>query len=601
MYPDPAFLLDRVDNLLVLLDAAATEHAGAIAQTHPDNRTSAANLIHYLGPRRIDLRRLQMDLAQLGLSSLGRCEGHVAYSLEQVRARLRDVLVAGGAKVPSRTPGAGTVTSAQAEQLLHRNARALFGPRPDPRHVYIMATLPDAREVTPAWARDVISAGATCFRVNTAHDTPHGWERAIHTLRGEASRLGREIRILVDLEGPKLRTLALGPGVCVHKLRPPKDELGMVAGALAVALSSEASPSALPIPAEELAGLRPGDELRFIDARGKKRKLIVARADRDRVEALLDATSYLTDQTEITVRRTGRDIARFKPGPLPHTETSVGMRVDDQFWLVAHTTPGSDPRAFVEVPISLPEVLGALAVGHRVLVDDGRLEGVVVETRPGRVLVRVVATPTGRFRIRGEMGINLPDSALPPISISEKDLASLEFAIAHADMVGLSFVRDAGDVRAIRQRLDRASRPVGLVLKIETRAGFRHLGELLLEAMRYHPVGVMIARGDLAVEVGFERLAELQEEILWLSEAAHVPVIWATQVLENLAKTGMPSRGEVTDAAMSVRAECVMLNKGPFVARAVKTLASILQRMEMHTYKKMALYRGLAFGDRPAS
>ena len=71
---------------------------------------------------------------------------------------------------------------------------------------------------------------------------------------------------------------------------------------------------------------------------------------------------------------------------------------------------------------------------------------------------------------------------------------------------------------------------------------------------------VMIARGDLAVEVGFTRLAELQEELLWLCEAAHVPVVWATQVLQSLAKTGFPTRAEVTDAAHAVRAECVMLN-----------------------------------------
>ena len=82
----------------------------------------------------------------------------------------------------------------------------------------------------------------------------------------------------------------------------------------------------------------------------------------------------------------------------------------------------------------------------------------------------------------------------------------------------------------------------------------------------------MIARGDLAVEVGFERLAEVQEEILWLCEAAHVPVIWATQVLESVAQTGQPSRAEVTDAAMAERAECVMLNKGPHIGEAVRAL-----------------------------
>ncbi|HTQ08558.1 MAG TPA: pyruvate kinase [Fimbriimonadaceae bacterium] len=104
---------------------------------------------------------------------------------------------------------------------------------------------------------------------------------------------------------------------------------------------------------------------------------------------------------------------------------------------------------------------------------------------------------------------------------------------------------------------------------METRTAFENLPELLLAALRLHRAGVMIARGDLLVEIGYERLAEVQEEILWLCEAAHVPVIWATQVLEGLAQKGLPSRAEITDAAMGVRAECVMLNKGPHIIEAV--------------------------------
>jgi pyruvate kinase len=108
---------------------------------------------------------------------------------------------------------------------------------------------------------------------------------------------------------------------------------------------------------------------------------------------------------------------------------------------------------------------------------------------------------------------------------------------------------------------------------------------------------VMVARGDLGVEVGFERLAEVQEEILWLCEAAHVPVIWATQVLESLAKGGMPSRAEVTDAAMGSRAECVMLNKGPFILQTMRFLCDVLNRMEAHQKKKTAMLRKLNVSD----
>ena len=110
--------------------------------------------------------------------------------------------------------------------------------------------------------------------------------------------------------------------------------------------------------------------------------------------------------------------------------------------------------------------------------------------------------------------------------------------------------------------------------------------DIIIQAASRQPLGIMIARGDLAVEVGYRRLAELQEEIMWVCESAHIPVIWATQVLENLVKTGLPSRAEITDAAMGERAECVMLNKGPYIVEAVTVLTNILQRMEQHQYKK---------------
>ena len=138
---------------------------------------------------------------------------------------------------------------------------------------------------------------------------------------------------------------------------------------------------------------------------------------------------------------------------------------------------------------------------------------------------------------------------------------------------------------------------MGIILKIESRQGFDQLPFTLLTALRHHPVGIMVARGDLAVEIGFERLAEVQEEILWLSEAAHIPVIWATQVLETLAKTGMPSRAEVTDAAMGVCAECVMLNKGEHIVEAVRFLDHVLHRMQAHHLKKRSMLRRLAVAE----
>jgi pyruvate kinase len=132
-----------------------------------------------------------------------------------------------------------------------------------------------------------------------------------------------------------------------------------------------------------------------------------------------------------------------------------------------------------------------------------------------------------------------------------------------------------------------------LVLKIETRRAVRQLPQIIVRAAGQQPAAVMIARGDLAVELGYERMAEMQEEILWLCEAAHIPVIWATQVFERLTKDGVPTRAEVSDASMADRTECVMLNKGPFIVQAVKLLDNVLLRMQAHQNKKTPQLRAL--------
>jgi pyruvate kinase len=204
-----------------------------------------------------------------------------------------------------------------------------------------------------------------------------------------------------------------------------------------------------------------------------------------------------------------------------------------------------------------------------------------------------VADPDGA-KLRGGKGINLPDSRITSPALTEADIADLSFVARHADLVGLSFLRTHADVHDLQMQLRRlGAERLGIVLKIETATAFEHLPDLLLTAMRSDKIGVMIARGDLAVECGYERLAEVQEEILWFCEAAHVPVIWATQVLESLAKRGIPSRAEITDAAMGERADCVMLNKGPHLVDAVRVLDNILQRMEAHQSKKSPRLRQL--------
>jgi pyruvate kinase len=233
-------------------------------------------------------------------------------------------------------------------------------------------------------------------------------------------------------------------------------------------------------------------------------------------------------------------------------------------------------------------------VGHRIWFDDGRIGGEVRRCEPDCVEVEITDARSGGERLAADKGINLPDTRLELPALTPKDLDDLATVVRHADIVGLSFAQSADDARVLRERLAAlGAGHLGMILKIETRRGFEHLPEMLLAAMAGPATGVMIARGDLAVECGYERLAEVQEEILWACEAAHVPVVWATQVLETLARTGLPSRAEITDAAMGGRAECVMLNKGPHVLSAIRTLDDILRRMQSHQSKKRPMLRAL--------
>ena len=210
------------------------------------------------------------------------------------------------------------------------------------------------------------------------------------------------------------------------------------------------------------------------------------------------------------------------------------------------------------------------------------------------MLFRSTHTRNPVEKLEGKRGVNLPDTRLKLAALGIKDMQDMEFASRHADMIGMSFANTPDDVRALYKALKQLGREdVGVVLKIETKRGFSNLPAMLLEALKFPACGVMIARGDLAVECGFERLSEVQEEILWICESAHIPVIWATQVLEGLSKRGHATRAEVTDAAMAQAAEAVMLNKGPHIIEAVEMLDDILQRMQGHHCKKRSMLRKL--------
>jgi pyruvate kinase len=308
------------------------------------------------------------------------------------------------------------------------------------------------------------------------------------------------------------------------------------------------------------------------------------------------------------VRAAGDVVGRRLPvlmdiaGPKIRTEAVLGpdkmprLHIGDAFRLVA----AGPPRTTHEVPysaaVSLPEMVNRLTVGDRVRYDDGKLEGVVESVADGEAVVRIRQTKAGGIKLRSEKGINLPDTVLGLSPLTAKDEADLATVVECADIIGYSFISRVEDIDLLEAALARHAapgHPLSLIAKIERPEAVKNLPELIARVSGRRPLGVMIARGDLAAEIGFERLAEMQEEILWICEAASVPAIWATQVLEDFVKHGVQSRGEMTDAAMSSRAECVMLNKGPSVGAAVELLDRLLARMDTHVFKKTPTLRAL--------
>ncbi len=578
-------------------------------KVHPNFQVSARNLLHYLALRRRDLRPMQLQLAEMGLSSLGRAESHVLATVDAVLEVLHRLTQRSWQPPPTEAAVLG-FTSGQ--RLLAEHTEALLGPTPRQRRVRIMVTMPSEAADDYMLIHNLLQQGMDCMRINCAHDDAAAWLRMTEHLKRAEQALGRSCRIVMDLAGPKLRTGPLEPGPAVVRIHPSRDIFGRVTAPARVWLTPATFPHSPPSPAEAclpvtatwLAHLRAGERVKLTDARDAKRTFTIVDVTDRGCWAEATETTYIVPGTVLRQkpRTTDRGNRESVVGKLPPRENFIFLRQGDLLILQRDCKPGRpathDSVGQVLSPASigctLPDVFDDVRSGESIWFDDGKIGGVIEKAERTRVLVRITRARVCGEKLRSNKGINLPESNLRLAALTPQDLKDLSFAAEHADVVELSFANKAQDVELLQQHLARlGSRQPAIVLKIETRRGFENLPEMLLTAMRVPCCGVMIARGDLAVECGFERLAEVQEEILWVSEAAHVPVIWATQVLETLAKSGMPSRAEITDAAMGQRAECVMLNKGPHMLTAIRVLDDILQRMQAHKAKRRALLRGL--------
>jgi pyruvate kinase len=568
-----------------------SHYADDLAAVDPAFRDGALNLVHYLALHHTDISDLQKSLADLGLSSLDRVQHNVLISIRAVLAALASMSPGTGSDSPREL---STLEAVHAENAT--NQQAIFGDSPADRDAAIMVTLPSEAGSNTSLVSEMFTAGMNVARINCARDSEKIWADMVDNVRKAAEETGSDCKIVMDLAGPKIRTGDLRPGPRVFHIKPRRDPMGRAIAPRRIRLIPDdvvwrgTKVSIIPVPRECIEYAHEGDQIRFKDTRGKKRKLDVILKDEKGLVVETLKGAYLASGTKLRLKRDAEgETLTYRVSELPSVEQPILLRPGDTLVLHKESVPGApaveDSLGDITEPAHIscrqPEVFEYVAAGERISLNDGKIAGIVETASEDQLDIEIrKAKPTGS-RLRSDRGINFPDSdiRLPGLTAADRD--NLEFMVANADAISLSFVKRAADVVMLQDAIDEYpdSHP-GIIVKIETKKGFKNLPKLLLTAMRRHPAAVMIARGDLAVECGWERLAELQEEILLLCQVAHMPVIWATQVLESETKKGQPSRAEISDAALAQRADCVMLNKGPHILTAISLLDTILRRMQ---------------------
>ena len=260
-------------------------------------------------------------------------------------------------------------------------------------------------------------------------------------------------------------------------------------------------------------------------------------------------------------------LARFENGP-------HDLARGDIFTITTDDVPGTKER----VGTTYKGLPGDCKAGDRILIDDGKVTVEVVEVKGNDVVTKVIEPGA----VSNNKGINLPGVAVSVPAMSEKDADDLRWGLrAGADFIALSFVRNAADIKDVRAIMDEVGIHVPVIAKIEKPQAVANLEEIV-EAFD----GIMVARGDLGVELPIEDVPLVQKRCVELARDAAKPVIVATQMLDSMITNSRPTRAEATDCANAVLdgADALMLSGetsvGDFAIEAVQTMARIIEKTE---------------------
>ena len=600
-------MLDRklMESALEDIDSIRPELLRAREEVKPGHPRyqSLLNLKQYLILRSKDRTELQEKLFLMSLSSLGRSYAHVAASIDTLHDQISSSLHQDEISAEQMAL-VHHLTIGESIALASKNSTVLFGGRVSAKlsqqTTAVMVTLPShAADNGGELIYGLAETGVNVFRINTAHDSPQTWKAMADVIAAinEGRAENNKVKTFVDLAGPKIRTgrirrIALPIAIGSKK---SKKEVHLFAGEryntrpeTTDARTLRKEPAHIAVEKKFFGKIKEDGRLKVIDSNGKKVFITITELHDHFAKGIIEGKAYLDHTAKLYRKRHQGAVLNVEMQVEPIRLYKNDLLVISELDVEGRAAVCNEEGNVLEPALigsSFRGIVPRTKVGEKVFVDDGKIGLEVIAKDELSITCRVTHAKAGGSLLKEEKGINFPDTRIKTAALTEKDTENALAVMGFADHLSISFCQSAEDVRDLQNLLAENNRSdIGIIAKIETKQAISKMPEILEQLLAWEKSGVMIARGDLAIEVGFQNMAHIQEALLDICDAAHMPVIWATQVLESQMKNNLPSRAEVTDAAMAGRAECVMLNKGPFATDTINVLIHILD--DMHSLFK---------------
>ena len=562
---------------------------------------SLKNLKAYVNLRNMDITTLQNELTSIGLSSLGRSQCCVINSLNKDIFILSKLL---NREYLQTEEDREALSFEEANEIMLENA-TVFGEKNTTFKTRVMVTLPTPTSQTPQLIKELIANGTSVLRINTAHDDASAWKQMAQIIKDENQAQQKETKIYVDLAGPKIRTSHIKkvftPFTIGSKKEPelveiaPQSQPGAVTRASYKELDGTLQEASLVVSDEAYAHLLKASHIKIDDFERETIQKFDCIQQGERIFAKVNRkiTVYEDTNVKIVTKHHKYVSALYNLDLKPQKirlfrGNKIIITLKDILGCQNYQYNGIEYNAIIGC--TNKEIFDYVKIDDVVFIDDGKIGCIVREINDIGLVCEVNIAKDKGVVLKEEKGINFPNSDLQLSAITPSDEKNFEEIVVFADLIGISFAQTGDDIEKLKSMLTNKGKfDVAIVPKIETKIAIKNLPQILQSLLRWKKYALMIARGDLAIEVGFENLPYIQEEIYGICEAAHVPVIYATQILEGQMKNNIPSRAEVIDAAFSQRADCVMLNKGPFVVGTVIAIKNILRKIHMLYQKNRQL------------